>query len=332
MAAARACHERQRLESCPRRRRENLRFEVWSASDRGDNEAAVLRNSSDAPFFSLLEVGHLAGVNNRSALHHLPLPVHMHEAPTRSVHCVIELLLDGTYRVWNSEGWASRASRERSPLAGPVGRGVFPASSPSVSWTAAPTEPVLLEVDGRAGAYRAIGVSTVDLESLQPGTTRQPPLRLSVLGEGSLDAPLGCVGAATRADCAALGGVCGWCEQLDGVHSSSCVAGGPARPCAAGPATCGAWHFLDGMPPAPISSPPPPFPPGLAEGDLMRFESHSHRTALAARQLPRAAPVEGTEGSLPHRRADGWLTDLPDGHEEERRSSSWMQRVLYPWV
>eukprot|EP00322_Chrysochromulina_rotalis_P007417 CAMPEP_0115888574 /NCGR_PEP_ID=MMETSP0287-20121206/32375_1 /TAXON_ID=412157 /ORGANISM="Chrysochromulina rotalis, Strain UIO044" /LENGTH=270 /DNA_ID=CAMNT_0003345257 /DNA_START=78 /DNA_END=887 /DNA_ORIENTATION=- len=200
---------------------------------------------------------------------------------TRHVHVLLEVLPEGTYRVWNSEGWATHAFPrfERSPLSGPVGRGTFPVAASSVAWTAAPTEPVLLEMDTTQNTYRTLRVDVLDLETLEAGTTRQPPLGLTVLTEGSLDIPSACDHATTRAACAALGGPCGWCEQVDGIHASHCTAGGPDRACIE---ECAAWHFFDTVPPAgPFPAPPPPpSPPGLTEEDLVRLEAHSREAAI----------------------------------------------------
>ena len=288
--------------------RKALSFDVFDFSGRGSN---VLRNSSAAPFVAHTGAGRLAGVHNDSTLLHLRLPVAAGEVDT-----VLELLADrrGSYRLWNSEGWSYHARRDpgdaqRSPLAGPVGRGILPAGTgPTprpgtdpfpegghgssggsdrsaerwVAWTPAPTLPYIVELDLREGTYRTIGVTAVDLDSLQPGTTRQPPLHFDILTDGSLDGdPVACEGGETRDKCAALGGPCGWCEQRDGLQASMCVAGGPARPCAA--MTCGAWRYFDPRWPDLAQSPPPnppPAPPGLSAEALSRLED-------ASRRLPR---------------------------------------------
>jgi hypothetical protein len=274
--------------------RETLEYELHSAADRGLDLGNPLRNTSAASFFTYVGAGRLAGVDNRSALHHLKLPLRRAAGEaSRHVHVVLELLAEGSYRVWNSEGWATSAFPRlgRSPLAGPVGRGTFPAASSAVAWTAAPTEPILLEVDVAQGTYRSLRVTVLDLDSLEPGTTTQPPLGLAVQLEGTLSSPASCGLAATRGACAALGGPCGWCEQIDGVHRSHCAAGGPARPCAA---ECATWHFFDSVPPVgPVGAPPPPpSPPGLTEADLVRLEVHSR--AAAAWQA--AHPAEAVAG------------------------------------
>jgi len=308
-------------------RRDTLAYEVFSAADRGAN---LLRNSSDAPFFSRVGGGRLAGIDNRSALHHLKLPLlrAFGEAP-RHVHVVLELLPSSTYRVWNSEGWTTSAAPrfERSPLAGPVGRGNFPASSETVAWTAAPTEPVLLEVDASFGTYRALRVDVLDLETLSPATTTQPPLGLSMLTEGVLEAPSTCEQASSRGSCAALGGPCGWCEQVDGVHVARCVAGGPARPCSV---ECSSWHFFDSVPPAgPFPAPPPPpSPPGLSEADLVRFEAHSQ--AAAAWQASLAVEVDDVPTRVARARTPHQEQWGVSGHRLQRMMGSIGQHMMHP--
>jgi hypothetical protein len=252
----------------------------------------------------------------------------------------------GTYRVWNSEDWATGAPpmMERSPLRGPVGRGHFPLSSSSVAWAASPSEAALVELDRHEGAYRTVGVKVLDLESLTPGTSTQPPLHFEVLAEGVLDQTVECGLATTRAACAALGGPCGWCEQTDGVHASRCTAGGPARACVG---ECAAWFFFDPVTADPPPSPPPPSPPGLSEADLVRLEAHSHAAAAEVmRQPPAAAIYERAKDALPHRLAAEITRvaapeDNPDGpsllwaegtNRFKRMVQAFRQRQLLPTV
>ncbi len=281
--------------------RATQRFDLWSFARRG----SLLRNASGTPFQGPVS-GRLAGVHNASLLLHMRLPQHA-SASASAVNVVIEVLGAtgpaagrGTYRVWNSEGWsahvpqtrggADAAGRGRSPLAGPVGRGTFPPSTSTVTWTSSSTVPALLELDPNEGAYRTIGVSVVDFDTLHPATSNQPPLHMRLLGEGVLDQPMRCDSATTRPACAAMGGSCGWCEETDAIHTSRCLSGGPARPCAddtprATPCS-GGWSFFDQLakvtPPPTAPSPPPPSPPGLAEADLHRLELQSLVTASTA--------------------------------------------------
>jgi hypothetical protein len=285
--------------------RSTLHYEVWSAVSPA---ATTLRNVSEAPFFTYVASGRLTGLDNRSSLHHLRLPVVARTSggaqnkDKMHVHVVLELLPAGSYRVWNSEGWATRAAprMERIPLAGPVGRGHFPPSDGSVVWVTSATDAALVELDTREGTYRAIGVSVLDMDSLNPGTSTQPPLQLAVQLEGVLDVPTNCESATSRSACAALGGACGWCEQTDGIRTSRCTSGGPWRPCLG---ECGAWLFdgLTSTTPAPVVS-PPPSPPGLSEADLLRLEAHSRATELEVeRQPPPISLQEVPDDALPHR-------------------------------
>ena len=273
--------------------RRTMRYDLYTFAPRG----GVLMNTSYAPFFSPLDSGggRLAGVSNESELLHLRLPLagdqpHSYAAPgSPAVHVLLEVLPRGrSYRVWNSEGWAFQPPRAaggvapRSPLAGPVGRGIFPSEQwPStreadshIVFTASPTLPMLVEVDTREGSYRTIGVKVLDMDSLQPATTRQPPLHFEVLADGALDgAPMSCEDAPTRNACAAAGGSCGWCEAHAGV-TSRCLAGGPEQPCAA--TACAKWHFAELVVLPPPPPPPPlPSPPGLDAASLVRLETHS---------------------------------------------------------
>ena len=220
--------------------RATMRYDVYSFAARG--LADPLRNTSAAPFFEHVGRGRLAGVDNSSALLHLHLPT---AAAAERRHVVLEILADNSYRVWNSEGWATLALRgagdlRRSPLAGPVGRGRLPAESgaydPHVEWTPSPDGPYIVELDRREGTYRTLRVRVGDMDSLEPATSRAPPLYFEASADGLLDGDaVPCASARTRAECAAAGGACGWCEQVDGVRPSVCAAGGPARPCAATP-------------------------------------------------------------------------------------------------
>lgn len=103
-----------------------------------------------------------------------------------------------SYRVWNSEGWASlatppstasagrhgAAAAERSPLAGPVGRGYLPGAAPGAAvWASSATEPLLVELDTHEGSYRTVGVRVLDFDTLAPATTTQPPLHFFLHGE-----------------------------------------------------------------------------------------------------------------------------------------------------
>ena len=315
-------------------RRRTLEYSVWSAAERRDCALNQLRcdYSDNTPFFVPVRSGSLAGVHNQSRLLHLAV---------RGVNVVLEVVPDGTYRLWNSEGWARGARGSYSPLAGPVGRGHFPRSDPDVVWTSAPTQPVLLSLAAKTGAYRALRVDSVDLDSLRPATTRQPPLMLQLLNEGPLDVPTACEGATERAACARLGGPCGWCERTDGVRPSSCLPGGPARPCAA---ECSSWSFFDprDAPPPPPPSPPPPSPPGLSDADLVRLEAHSARAgAEAATQPPPVRLIEAPPDALPRRRAAEPRPDvasqdeLGDVESAAHRSlwglvKSWRHRTLAP--
>ena len=250
-----------------------------------------------------------------------------------SVDVVLELLHDGSdsYRVWNSEGWAQHSpprgygDLRRSPLAGPVGRGRLPAGSTASfqtvarsddantlsarsraykAWTPHPTEAYLVELDAREGTYRTIGVSVGDMDSLQPGSSRQTPLHFAVLADGSLDGDAAmCDTAPTREACASLGGTCGWCEVSDGGGKSSCIAGGPARPCTG---TCAAWRFFDPAPaPSPSPPPPSPSPPGLSDASLHDFEAKSRELAKSTglseeSPLPTATTVESGSWDVAH--------------------------------
>ena len=281
-----------------------------------------------------------------------PPPLHTPPADgvpraSTGVDIVLELLNDGSssYRVWNSEGWAHHAVRglgdtRRSPLAGPVGRGRLPAGSEPrpqrysgeddsdlrhIVWTPSPTEAYLVEVDLLEGSYRTLGVKVLDLDSLQPATSRQPPLHFEVLSDGALDADaMECEGASTRRECAARGGACGWCEQRDGVQPSMCTAGGPARPCAA---TCAAWRFFDPRHPVMTSDAPPPAPPsppGLSESALLRLEAHTHALPTSARVAPqpRLGGANVEEGAMQaeavgaQERAELWVD--PSGEQRSK--------------
>ena len=338
--------------------RSTMQYTVYSFAERGVGFRA-LRNSSSAPFFASRPAGsgRLAGVHNGSQLLHLWLPVSRFPMPpppsdaasaaSAAVHVVVELLPHGSsYRVWNSEGWARHAlvagewaydvvSFAQSPLAGPVGRGVFPPVADSrrgeVRWVASPTLPVIVEVDTRQRAYRTYRVSVED--SLRPATSHQPPLHLEPLSDGPLDAPpMACEAAPTREACAAQLGPCGWCEPSDGLRPPSCTAGGPAGPCAVS-ASCDRWRFFDPVPTAapPIHPSPPPSPPGLSERALDALEAHSRRVDHAEPMRAHADAAEGAprpaEQLLPH----DWL-----GNPEPRAASApdaprrrYAQRMLH---
>ena len=263
------------------------------------------------------------------------------------VHTVLELLLDGSYRLWNSEGWAMHVTRAvgeapRSPLAGPVGRGRLPPGTgalagPWIHWTASPSSAYLIEVDTREGSYRTLGVRVGDMDTLQPATSRAPPLHFEVLADGALDGqPSACEAAASsRGQCALLGGSCGWCEQTDGVQSSTCTAGGAARPCSG---TCAAWRFFDPLTPAGRQPrpPPPPSPPGLSEAQLLRLQVHTQEIQQSMRSLPEtpgAQPVAEAVEQIPSPADEQRLepTDpkaAPAADEDRRRHAEALARRL----
>ena len=324
--------------------RSTMAYDLYTFAPRGP----VLTNSSANPF--LVPVGgvgrgaangRLAGIHNESTLHHLKLPLAAGAGLPKFRHVVLELLPGGrSYRVWNSEGWSHGALRgegdagmfRRSPLAGPVGRGAFPSVQPpregwnsatdaeenanyykGVIISASPNLPLLVEVDTHEGSYRSIGVKVLDMDTLEPATTHQPPLHFEVLADGSLDAPpSACEGWTTKAECAAAGGACGWCEQVDGVRQSTCMAGGPERPCAA--STCAVWHFADlGVPPPIPPSPPPPSPPGLDASSLARLEEHSQHLKdqwptppISADDLPVFEPPEPVAANEAPKKSRWW--------------------------
>ena len=138
--------------------RRSMNFSVWDSAGRG---AQPLQNDSQAAFFTPGGEGTLLGVHNESQLMHLRLAQGSSSsgAPA-SVEVVLEVAPGrGTYRVWNSEGWARGVWRPpaveggkmrpggRSPLRGPVGRGALPSSAPGMRWTTASDSSSLLEMD-----------------------------------------------------------------------------------------------------------------------------------------------------------------------------------------
>ena len=272
--------------------RKSRQYDVYHAHSRN---GTPLNAMGEPAIFRHTGHGWLYNIDNRSALHHMRLPLGRADehGMARHRHVVLEITPSHTYRVWNSEGWTvSEAflSERRSPLAGPVGRGEWLRSMPSVRWATAPTEPILLELDAAMGTYRTMRAHVLDMDSLDPATTRQPPLEFVLLSEGAFDQTSACERATTREACALLGGSCGWCEQRDGVRKSHCVAGSPDRPCVG---ACTMWYFSDTVsapvdpPPQP---PPPPSPPGLTKADLLRLEAYSRRVDAWQQNFPPSLP------------------------------------------
>ena len=138
----------------------------------------------------------------------------------------------------------------------------------------------------------------LDLDSLTPSRTTQPPLHFRLSNEGALDASNRCTAATDRAACARLGAPCGWCGQTDAVQQSGCVAGTPARPCTA---ECKSWtYFARGNYPPPAPPPaPPPSPPGLSDEALIRHALLSLLPPQARSVPPQSA---GCEKCAPTRR------------------------------
>jgi hypothetical protein len=288
--------------------RTTLQYQLFSFAARGVN---ALRNASAAAFFEPAGSGRLAGVDNTSRLLHLRLLTTPPPAGGIHVQTVLEVLPSGVYRLWNSE------SGGRFPLAGPVGRGRLAgfASDTEVVWLASPSEAFLVEVDTREGTYRTMSVHVLDLDTLAPATTRQPPLHFAAHSDGPLEgAPVACEGASTQGQCAAAGTSCGWCEQSDGVQPSVCAAGGPSQACAV---TCSRWLFFD--PSQDVSSPrapapPPPSPPGLDSAALRRLEE---TTQMLRKTWPASATSEEMDDS-----------DVPQLHGEMQKETRPLRQML----
>lgn len=138
--------------------RRSMNYSVWDSAERG---AQPLQNDSQAAFFTPGGDGTLLGVHNESQLMHLRLAQgSTSSGAPASVEVVLEVAPGrGTYRVWNSEGWARGVWRPpaveggkmrpggHSPLRGPVARGSFPSSAPGMRWTTASDSSSLLEMD-----------------------------------------------------------------------------------------------------------------------------------------------------------------------------------------